>query len=223
MPKKPAKSKTLVLKIKLCGAPLPIWRRIVVRADLPLDLLHEVFQIVMGWSNYHQHSFKAGSRNFADMDGDALDELEGFEDESEFTLQDLIKFGGKDFLYEYDWGDGWMHEVTVESNSSQVDPRFIARCITGKRACPPEDVGGVAGYAAFLESVEDPDHPEHVSSIEWVGCTFDADIFEPRTANLRLDLLEQELESISELSAVLSEQSKGSARMSTLSLVKDEN
>ena len=50
-------------------------------------------------------------------------------------------------------------------------------CIKGKRACPPEDVGGVWGYAEFLDAVSDSDHPEHVEMLEWAGEVFDSEHF----------------------------------------------
>ncbi len=50
-------------------------------------------------------------------------------------------------------------------------------CLTGKRACPPEDCGGVWGYAEFLEAIQQPDHPEHESMLEWAGGAFDPDAF----------------------------------------------
>jgi hypothetical protein len=52
-------------------------------------------------------------------------------------------------------------------------------CIAGKRACPPEDCGGVWGYEAFLAAISDPNHPEHESMLEWVGGDFDPEAFEP--------------------------------------------
>jgi hypothetical protein len=52
------------------------------------------------------------------------------------------------------------------------------RCITGKRACPPEDCGGIWGYASFLEAISDPDHPEHEEQLEWVGGAFDPEAFD---------------------------------------------
>jgi hypothetical protein len=50
-------------------------------------------------------------------------------------------------------------------------------CIKGKRACPPEDVGGVWGYDSFLEAIHDPNHEEHDSYLEWVGGEFDPEAF----------------------------------------------
>jgi len=61
------------------------------------------------------------------------------------------------------------------------------RCLKGKRACPPEDVGGVWGYADFLEAVRDTDHPEHVEWLEWVGGEFKPEIFDLAGVNTELE------------------------------------
>jgi len=60
-------------------------------------------------------------------------------------------------------------------------------CLKGKRACPPEDVGGVWGYDGFLEAIRDPDHPEHVERLEWVGGEFKPEIFDLAGVNAELE------------------------------------
>ncbi|MBI3301735.1 MAG: plasmid pRiA4b ORF-3 family protein, partial [Deltaproteobacteria bacterium] len=59
-------------------------------------------------------------------------------------------------------------------------------CITGKRACPPEDCGGVWGYDSFLEAIQNPNHPEHDEMLEWIGGSFDPEAFDVDTVNRAL-------------------------------------
>ncbi|GEM_PF-5927476 len=49
------------LKIELAGAEPPIWRRLLVRSDMNLGLLHAVIQVAMGWTNSHLHDFTIGN------------------------------------------------------------------------------------------------------------------------------------------------------------------
>jgi Plasmid pRiA4b ORF-3-like protein len=87
------------------------------------------------------------------------------------------------FHYTYDMGDGWEHEILVEK-ILPADPQVrYPICITGKRACPPEDCGGVWGYASLLETIQNPDHPEHEEMLEWVGGEFDAEAFDQDAVN----------------------------------------
>ena len=79
------------------------------------------------------------------------------------------------FSYLYDFGDSWDHEILIEK-ALEVDPQMdYPICIKGKRACPPEDCGGIWGYGQFLEAIQDPSHPEHEETLEWVGGGFDSE------------------------------------------------
>jgi hypothetical protein len=63
--------------------------------------------------------------------------------------------------YDYDFGDVWEHEVVLEKIVPRESKMKYPAVLAGKRACPPEDIGGVWGYAHFLEAVSDPRHPDH--------------------------------------------------------------
>ena len=45
----------------------------------------------------------------------------------------------------------------------------------GRRACPPEDVGGPWGYGHLLDVLKDPSHEEHDERSEWMGREFDSE------------------------------------------------
>ena len=52
-----------------------------------------------------------------------------------------------------------------------------AVCLDGRRACPPEDVGGIGGYENFLEIIRDPNHEEHEEILIWAGGNWDSEEF----------------------------------------------
>jgi hypothetical protein len=80
-------------------------------------------------------------------------------------------------VYEYDFGDGWEHDVVLEAIGEAVGEKPSVRVLAGKCACPPEDVGGIGGYYRFLEAIQNPKHPEHRDMLEWGG-RFDPEAFE---------------------------------------------
>ena len=68
-----------------------------------------------------------------------------------------------------------------------VDERLgYPLCIGGARACPPEDCGGVPGYARLVAALADPDDAEHDELITWVGGNFDPEGFDSNRTNQAL-------------------------------------
>lgn len=88
-------------------------------------------------------------------------------------LNKLITTEGEKFDYVYDFGDSWEHTILIEKILAPDPKQKLPVCIAGKRACPPEDVGGVWGYEDFLRAIKDPKHPNHTDYIEWIGEGFD--------------------------------------------------
>ena len=162
------------LKITLKDFRPPIWRRVQVKSNITLGKLHQIIQASMSWTNSHLHGFSIGGVEY----GQPVPELDlEIKNEQKVKLDKVVTGEKKKFLYTYDMGDSWEHEILVEK-VLPYDPlvRYPV-CLTGKRACPPEDCGGVWGYAEFLEAITQPDHPEHESMLEWVGGAFEPDAF----------------------------------------------
>lgn len=165
------------VKVTLKGSKPPIWRRLEVEADTRLDRLHDILQVAMGWTNSHLHQFIVGRTFYGelhpDYDGWGADML----DEKKVKLSQLATREGFKFIYEYDFGDSWEHELLLEKILVPEVGINYPRCVKGKRACPPEDVGGVWGYESFLEAIRDPNHPEHLDMLDWLGEDFDPEAF----------------------------------------------
>ena len=135
------------LEVVLEGSDPPVRRRILVDADTPLDRLHRILQIAMGWQDNHLHQFIGRDEL---KYSDAEFELEWAEDESHYDLRDLAENAGDTFRYEYDFGDNWAHTVRVERILAVNEAGEFPACVDGERACPPEECGGLAGYRKLL-------------------------------------------------------------------------
>lgn len=168
------------LKVTLRGSRPPIWRRIEVRSDITLSQLHDVLQLVMGWTNSHLHQFRRGSTYYGPP-GPDLDMEQ--QDERRVRLSGVLHRPKDKMVYEYDFGDGWEHDVVLERSIAGPTGAPKVRVSGGKGACPPEDVGGIGGYYNFLEAINDPTHPEHDDMLEWWGGTFDPDAFDFENLN----------------------------------------
>jgi Plasmid pRiA4b ORF-3-like protein len=171
------------LKITLDGSKPPIWRRVEVADTVTLAKLHLIIQAAMGWTDSHLHMFTVGGATYGVPDRD--DEME-IRDERKIALNRLLSVPKQKLIYEYDFGDSWTHQVLLEQVVELEPGAAYPRCTAGKRACPPEDCGGVWGYASFLEAIADPAHPEHDEMLEWVGGAFDPARFALAEANAAL-------------------------------------
>lgn len=167
----PVTERLYQFKITLLEANPPIWRRIQVR-QCTLDKLHQHIQTAMGWTNSHLHQFEIDGERYGDPE--LIDD--GFEDfecvDSTVTkISKVVPQEGSRFQFtcEYDFGDGWEHEVLFEGCLRAEKGGRYPICVEGERSCPPEDVGGVGGYAEFLEAVADPKHEQHDDFVEWAG------------------------------------------------------
>ena len=154
----PVSKRVYQFKITLKGIKPPIWRRIQTK-DCTLDKLHEHIQTAMGWTNSHLHQFKIAGQFY----GDPMlleDNFEAIEDSTATKVSKIVPKDGKQFKfqYEYDFGDGWEHEVLFEGILAADAGVRCPRCVEGERACPPEDVGGIHGYQEYLKTLSDPNH-----------------------------------------------------------------
>jgi DNA invertase Pin-like site-specific DNA recombinase len=180
--KKSASNQTVYqLKITLKNIRPPIWRRIQVLSSTTLQQLHLIVQEVMGWDNYHMHSWTIAGIDY----GQPQPEF-NVRSEKTVTLRQVVKGEKSKFFYTYDFGDSWEHEILVEKELPSTPDTNYPICITGKRACPPEDCGGSWGYAELLEIISDPSHPEYEERMEWVGESFNPDSFDLNEVNQRL-------------------------------------
>ncbi len=142
----PTRVRGLRVRLDLHGAKPPVWRRLDLPGDLTLPRLHDVIQAAMGWSNSHLHRFRIGRDHRAPYFVTAFDLDEGDEGllEDDVRLDQLLNAEGAELWYEYDFGDGWDHKLTVEEVLQE--PPSTPRCTGGRMACPPEDCGGLGGY-----------------------------------------------------------------------------
>lgn len=168
------------VKITLSDISPPVWRRLLVNSTTKLSDLHAMLQIVMGWTNSHLHLFEKDGKQYGIPDEEFPDDT--LKEES-FRIDRLLKKEKDYFLYEYDFGDGWMHKVVLEKILPFDTNIELPHCVTGKRRCPPEDVGGPFGYPDFLEAMADEKHPEHEEMMDWIGGEFDPEEFDVHLVN----------------------------------------
>jgi hypothetical protein len=173
-----------LLKVTLIESDPPIWRRLSVAGDMTLGRLDRVIQTAMGWTNSHLHTFTAGGVLYADPSPEWEIPVK---DERRVRLDRIVSEEGEAFVYEYDLGDSWRHQVLVEEVRVGSGGAEGPLCLSGARACPPEDCGGVQGYYQTLEILRDPRHEEYQDRKTWIesmtGGPFDPDAFDVEAVN----------------------------------------
>uniref|UniRef100_A0A914EF72 Transposase n=1 Tax=Acrobeloides nanus TaxID=290746 RepID=A0A914EF72_9BILA len=162
-------------KVTLRGSKPPIWRRIQVPANYNFWDLHVAIADVMGWKDYHLHLFEfSKGHQHVRITTPHPDDFEEFLNENvEKIAEHFSVDGSPKAMYEYDFGDKWQHDVVLEKIVAS-DGGEYPRCFTGKRACPPEDCGGIYGFYDLLKTLANENHPEHAEIVEWLeDCGYD--------------------------------------------------
>ena len=183
----PATERLYQFKVTLLEVTPPIWRRIQVR-HCTLDKLHERIQTAMGWTNSHLHQFEINGERYGDpqLIDDGFEDFHCIDSTSTQISNVLPKSGERfQFEYEYDFGDGWQHEILFEGCLQITKGIRYPICVDGARACPPEDVGGVGGYAEYLDALVDVDNDRHDELLRWRGM-FDPEKFDAGKATKRM-------------------------------------
>lgn len=180
----PPSKRLYQFKVTLLHVTPPIWRRIQLK-DCSIDKLHECIQTAMGWTNSHLHRFEIQGIVCGDPElvCDNPESFVGINSRETMVSQIVPQSGARFcFSYEYDFGDRWRHAVLFEGCLPSERRARYPICLEGERCCPPEDVGGVSGYAEFLEAIADHSHPEHDEWMTWAGGQFDPEHFDPNAA-----------------------------------------
>lgn len=175
------------IQISLKASKPKIWRRILISSDLPLADFHKLIQTTMGWDNVHLHQFvkddifytkKATNDDlFCDLaDPDDVDYMD-------LVVSSLLKKEKDKMIYEYDFGDGWAHNIVLEKIISAEKALKQPLCLAGKGNCPPEDCGGIWGYKDILAVVKQPEHKDYNNYLEWLGADFDPEYFDKDEIN----------------------------------------
>ena len=178
----PVRGAVYQIKVTLRGAKPLIWRRLRLPAATTLAQLHQVIQVAFGWEDAHLHAFEVGGRRYSRPDFELWDEAA---DEGKARLQGLATRPGARLRYTYDFGDSWEHDLLVEDILAS-DGVAHAVCLNGRRAGPPEDCGGVWGYAELCDILADPNHPDRGERLEWLGHPHDPDAFDKDAINASL-------------------------------------
>lgn len=146
----------------------PVWRRVTVPDSFSFARFHYVIQEAFGWMNSHLYQFsEKGYASDIFIGEPSEDDWNEVKDSSKIKLSKVFTKKGQRYTYIYDFGDDWVHKITLEEmddiQAKQAD------CISGKGACPPEDCGGPWGFEEFKETVNNPKHPEYDNMREWMG------------------------------------------------------
>ena len=169
------------MKIMLRESAPPIWRRFLVKDNLTFHKLHEILQVVMGWTNSHLYDFQIKEQRITFPLQDWDEKVINSKKVKINTLQEKQKFD-----YTYDFGDCWEHTIVVEKilyGQTGLPPPI---CLKGSLSCPPEDCGGIGGYYHLLQIKNNKSHPEYKERGEWLGKDFNPELFDHNVINKEL-------------------------------------
>ena len=175
------------LHVQLLHIEPAVWRTLWVPETVKLKKLDRIIQEYLGWTNSHAHAFTINGKQYGPAPQNGWDCDIRMLDEKRFALHDLLgNTAGFEFSYQYDFGDDWQHRLVVERITAATPHNNWPLCIAGANACPPEDVGGPAGYGLFREVMANPHHPDFEHYWGWIGGPFDSTAFDINLTNRRI-------------------------------------
>jgi hypothetical protein len=156
-------AKIFEIKASLAGIKQEIYRTVRVKSSTDLQLLHEVFQALFAWENFHLHVYHdSQGREIKKEDRVALDQ---------------VLSNAEHLTYVYDYSDSWTLDISLQNSFDDNDTSRYPICIAGARKSPPEDSGGVTGYEMSLEMIGDEKKDFSLIS-EWYGDDYDPEHFD---------------------------------------------
>ncbi len=168
------------IRIKLNDSPVKIWRELVVPSNITLELLAFVLIDAMGWAHEHLYQFR-GKNDVFYMNSHEIKEHKnsffGFLSRVQYVNTETTSLGmvlqpkGGRIKFEYDMGDSWTHDVWVKNARDYAkDEEPVIKLLKAEGACPPENCGGVWGYAELLElNNKKRKTAEDKERLEWYG------------------------------------------------------
>lgn len=183
-----AQSGSLIVRVDLLDAPIKIWRRLQIPAKMTLTQFHEVLQIAMGWQQAHLWQFMdPENRFYASAQSPLMEDDDDLLNADHFQLGELLRQPKDRIGYEYDLGDGWLHKIQLES---RTDEQLPVKVLKAKNACPPEDCGGVWGYADILEILKKKRKSKADKEIlEWLDEDFEPEAYDLDHVNQQLSII----------------------------------
>jgi hypothetical protein len=182
------------IKVTLEDVAPKVMRRVVVPLALRLDRLHLTLQAAFGWTDSHLFEFRAGEMSWGIPDpDDAYGDPPV--DARKSRLYDIVReTGAKTIHYLYDFGDGWDHVIRIEKWFEKAPMVGLPFLLEASGRCPPEDIGGPPGYAAYLEAIGDATHPEHERMLRCGAIGFDPNSFDQKALETAVDALAKKME-----------------------------
>lgn len=185
------------LKVTLQDTEPRIWRRVLVDRGTVFFDFHHILQIAFGWKNSHLFEFRYNNCKISEKSEDFDEDEFGdstFIDSIFVALGAFLIKENQKFIYEYDFGDSWQHEIIVEKFLPADPKQKYPVCIGGEMSCPPEDCGGTHGFEQLLKIIADKKHPEYKDMMTWVGKKYDPKYFDKDAVNKKFKSLDKYIE-----------------------------
>jgi hypothetical protein len=173
------KPKVYEFTISLAETKPVVWRKVLAHDFIHLNELHLLIQMAMGWNNVHLYTFEINGKTYSDEESAT---------EMDYLLADGTELRHvlgttKKFIYHYDFGDDWIHEIEI-TEVLEDDPKMnYPVCIAGENACPPEDCGGPHSFENLKKVIAGKNSQEKDELLSWLGGFYNPKTFDPNFVN----------------------------------------
>jgi hypothetical protein len=171
--KKKKAERVFPLHLTVLGTEPRVGRVLLVRESMWLSRLHDSIQVAFDWFDYQTHVF-----NFEDLRfGNPLKRQEVLiEDDRDISLADLDLENRASFTYGYNFSEGWVVDIRVDKPIAMEKGLRYPHCVSGERAGPPEDCGGIEAFHDMLACLREPETELGREWREWIGPDYNPDV-----------------------------------------------
>ena len=175
------------IRIELQEIEPKVWRRVDVPLSSTLLALHDFIQFAFRWTDSHLFEFEIGDRRYGQPEYDRYAD-ERLYKASSIRLQTVVDRRVEQFLYVYDFGDNWRHDLIIEEVGTESPTSTTRHLLLASDGALPKTWEASPASWSFSKRARNPLHEEHETVVRWYGRRFEPDDIDEQRVQMSFEM-----------------------------------